>query len=228
MRLKPDCIRPSSLPSNTGTSASKSPSSTRFSASRTETTGSAMPRAACQVINSPMASDTPPRHRAVIASWVSFTLKSRQRRDGHQHEPEQRHAGAQRPRGQRAGHDAGGHPPLRGPVGQRAGHHRPQQPFADQVTDRARGHAAQRHHDAHHQRQARREGDVHRGEHHHRQRPQQAVHHQDPPRRAQRQPLLVLVGRAVGAQPGAHPASAAGSPTRCPRTRRRPGTRRRR
>ena len=60
MRLKPDCISPSSLPSNTGTSASKSPSSTRFSASRTETTGSEIPRAACQVMSSPMASDTPP------------------------------------------------------------------------------------------------------------------------------------------------------------------------
>ena len=46
MRLKPDCIRPSSLPSNTGTSASKSPCSTRLSASRVDTTGSAIPRAA--------------------------------------------------------------------------------------------------------------------------------------------------------------------------------------
>jgi hypothetical protein len=54
---------------------SKSPPSTSFSAARTDTTGSATPRAACQVTNRPTASDSPPSASVVMASWVSETSR---------------------------------------------------------------------------------------------------------------------------------------------------------
>ena len=68
MRSEACLDSPSSLPSNTGTSASRLPRSTSRWPARTDITGSAIVRAACQVTNSPTLSDTPPSATALAAS----------------------------------------------------------------------------------------------------------------------------------------------------------------
>ena len=73
--LKPAWRSPSSEPSKTGTSASRSPCSTFRSARRTDTTGAAVCRADCQVTSSPTITATPASAIVVIA--ISFAEMSR-------------------------------------------------------------------------------------------------------------------------------------------------------
>ena len=107
MRLKPACSKPTSLPSSMVTRASRSPSSTRSSAARTELIGSAIARAAKTVAIIPAVNATAPRKSPGGGDVLGVDVRLREPDHADHDHAENGHPGPERPGEEEAGAHAG-------------------------------------------------------------------------------------------------------------------------